>query len=315
MIYIVQGQEQCFIKDKIEEIIAQNEGEVIRFDGSDKDFDIASLMEACQSNSLFSQASIVLVDQPFFLIRKCDEKQLQPLFDYVKKPLYDTHLIFYTYLNNFNTKLKAYKTILENAQLFTLNNLDYKNFSSYVRSRISEEKLDMTSDAMYLLNSICKRDATLFNQNLEVLKLYPGKIDPKVINKLCTASEDNDSFELINAITGKDISKAIATERKLLSQNDSPLSVIGLLANQLRFLYQIAYLLSTGKSRKEVLDITGANEYRLNKANETLRVLKKEEIIFFLKKLSDLDIRLKSDSSIDGQTLFEIFILEFMKKV
>ena len=314
MIYIIQGQEQCFIKDKLKEITSSSESEVVYFDGSDKNFSIGALLEACEGNSLFSQGSIVLVDQPFFLIRKSDEKQLQPLLDYISKPLYDTQLVFYTYLDNFSSKLKVYKTIAKNAQVITLNSLDYKNFNNYVRSRLNEEKVDISSDAVYQLNSICKRNATLLNQNIEILKLYPGKIDLKAVNKLCTASDENDSFELINALTAKDVSKAIYLERKMMTANDSILSVIGLLANQLRFLYQIAYLSSKGKNRKQILDETGVNEYRLNKAFESLRNLRKEQIISLLAKLSDLDISCKSDSSLPDASRFELFILEFLKR-
>ena len=66
MIYIIQGQEQCFIKDKLKEITSSSDSEVVYFDGSDKNFSIGALLEACEGNSLFSQGSIVLVDQPFF---------------------------------------------------------------------------------------------------------------------------------------------------------------------------------------------------------------------------------------------------------
>ena len=68
-------------------------------------------------------------------------------------------------------------------------------------------------------------------------------------------------------------------------------------------------------SRKQILETTGVNEYRLSKANETLKVLKKEKIIELLKNLSDLDVTLKTDNSISEQTRFEVFLLEFLKKV
>lgn len=314
MIYIIQGQEPCFIRDKINEITSKNEGDVSYFDGSDKNLSIASIVEACEGNSLFSQGSIVLVDQPFFLIRKCEEKDIKPLLDYIEHPLYDTQLVFYTYQNNFNSKLRFFKQISGNAQLISLNSLDQKNFSNYARSRINEEKIDITTDAIYYLIDICRRNATLFNKNLEILKLYPGKIDAKAVSKLCTASDENDGFELINALTGRDVSKAIAVERRLLKESDSILSVIGLLANQLRFLYLISYLNSSGKSSREIQEISGASEYRITKANETLRQLKGEQILDLLHKLSELDIRCKSDYSVPDSVKFEIFILEFLKK-
>ncbi|MBP5280317.1 MAG: DNA polymerase III subunit delta, partial [Erysipelotrichaceae bacterium] len=251
---------------------------------------------------------------PDFLIKKVDDKKLESVYSYCEKPVYETDLIFYTYQNNFNNRLKSFKTINENAQLITLNSYDYKNFNSYVRTRINEEGLKMNNEAINLLANICKRSATLFNNHLEVLKLYPEAVTVQAIQKLCTASDDNDSFELINALTNKDISKAIATERRLLSENDSALSVIGLLASQLRYLYQIAYYVSAGKKKSEIMELCNINEYRYNKAIQTVNVLDKKQIIKLLSQLSELDIKCKSDNSLSDNSRFELFILELLKK-
>ena len=136
----------------------------------------------------------------------------------------------------------------------------------------------------------------------------------KVVNKLCTASDNNDSFDLINSITNKDISTAISIERKMLNENDSALSVIGLLSGQLRYLYQIAYYVSIGKKKTEIMELCGiGNDYRYNKALETLKVLDSRKIIELLYKLSELDIKCKSDNSISDNSRFELFILELLK--
>lgn len=314
MIYIITGEEECFIRDKISEIIKQNGNDPIRFDGRDKDFSYDAMVDSCLGNSLFSSGSLVLVEEPDFLIKKVDDKKLESVYAYVEKPVYETDLVFYTYQNNFNSRLKSFKTINENAQLITLNSFDFKNFNSYVRTRLNEEGLKLNSDAIILLSNICKRSATLLNSNLEVLKLYPEQINVQVISKLCSASDDNDSFELINALTNRDISKAISTERKLLSENDSALSVIGLLASQLRYLYQIAYYVSAGKKKGEIMELCNINEYRYNKAIQTINILDKRQIIRLLSQLSDLDIKCKSDNSVSDNSRFELFILELLKK-
>ncbi|MBQ3295117.1 MAG: DNA polymerase III subunit delta [Erysipelotrichaceae bacterium] len=314
MIYMINGEEECFIRDKINEIIKNSGNDPIRFDGRDKVFSYDELIESCLGNSLFSSGSLVLVEEPDFLVRKVDDKKLEPVYNYVDNPVYETDLIFYTYQNNFNNRLKAFKKINENAQLITLNSYDYRNFNSYVRTRLNEEGLKLNNEAVTLLSNICKRSATLLNSNLEVLKLYPETITAQVINRLCSASDDNDSFELINALTSKDISKAISSERKLLNENDSALSVIGLLASQLRYLYQIAYYVSSGKKKPEIMELCNINEYRYNKAMATINVLDKRQIIELLYKLSDLDIKCKSDNSVSDSSRFELFILELLKK-
>lgn len=314
MLYIIEGEEQVFIKKKINEIIAKQQAEIVEFDGNNKNFDLLDMINACKSNNLFSEKTIVLVKDAPFLTKKIDEKELKPLFDYVENPLYETDLIFYSLDNNHNSKLKAYKTILKNAQLFVLDSFDYKNFNTYVNQQCNLYNLKINNDAIYLLNTICKRDATLLNQNIEILSNYPEVITTQVIRKLCTASDDNNSFDMINAIVNNDISKAIAIERSMLSENDSIISIIGLLASQLRFLYQLSYYLSLGKNKNEILEITKCSEGRYNKSVESLRKLDMNKIIYLLSELSHIDILCKSDNSVSDITRFELFILNLMKE-
>lgn len=313
MIYIIEGEEPLFIEQKINEVCRKSQSEVIKFDGNDRDFDIKALIDTCLSNNLFSQANLVLVKDAPFLTKKYDEKVLKPLLDYVEDPIYETDLIFYSLENKHNGKLKAYKAISKNAQTFELNSLDYRNFDNFVNQQINFNKLDINKDAAFLLNTICKRNATLFMQNIGVLKNYPEKITTQVVSKLCTANDDNDSFELINALTSKDISKAINIERKMLDESDSVMSVIGLLAFQLRFLYQLSYLTSIGKKRNEIIQEMKCSDARYNMSLETIRKLNSKQIIELLKKLSDLDILCKSDNSVSDSSRFELFILDLLK--
>lgn len=314
MLYIIEGEEQVFIKKKINEIIAKQQAEIVEFDGNNKNFDLLDMINACKSNNLFSEKTVILVKDAPFLTKKIDEKELKPLFDYVENPLYETDLIFYSLDNNHNSKLKAYKAILKNAQLFVLDSFDYKNFNTYVNQLCNLYNLKINNDAIYLLNTICKRDATLLNQNIEILSNYPEVITTQVIRKLCTASDDNNSFDMINAIVNNDISKAIAIERSMLSENDSIISIIGLLASQLRFLYQLSYYLSLGKNKNEILEITKCSEGRYNKSVESLRKLDMNKIIYLLSELSHIDILCKSDNSVSDITRFELFILNLMKE-
>lgn len=314
MIYVIDGKEEYFIKEKINEIIKGKNAEIVKFDGSDKNFSIDEMLEACESNSLFSNETVVLVNQPYFLNKRIEDKELERLYRYIDNPIYETDLIFYTYEDNFNSKLKAYKTVLGNAQHIKLDGLDYKNFNNYVKERIKQENININNDALNLLNTICKRDATLLNQNLEILSLYPEKITTQVINKLCVASDENEAFDLLNALTSKDVSKTISLSRKLMQSNDSIYSVIGLIANQLRYLYNLAYLQSIGKKKSEILDITNSNEYRLNLSLDVLKNLSMNQIIELLANLSDLDYKCKSDSSLSEENRFELFILNLLKK-
>ena len=314
MIYIIEGEEELFIRNKIDEIINKEDSEIIKFDGNSKDFDINEVFDACLSNSLFSSKTIVLVKDAPFLMKKNDESELKIIENYINNPLYETDLVLYTYENKHNSKLKAYKTISKNAEVLVYNNYDYKNFPSYVRQQINLNKLDINNDAIVLLESICKRNATLLQKNIEILNNYPDKITSEVVSALCSGIDNLDSFEIINALTSKNISLTISLERKMLKQNDSIMTVIGLLSNQLRFLYDISFLQTSGFNRNQIIEKTNCNEYRLKMAQNTLRKLDCRQIISLLNSLSKLDIDCKNDNSISDQSRFELFILNMLER-
>jgi len=314
MIYLIEGEEEYFIRQKIDSICKESNADIVKYDGNSKDFNIHDVFDSCYSNSLFAEKTVVLVKDPSFLIKKVDDSLLELIDSYVGNPEYETDLVLYTLENKFNNKLKVYKSISTNAQILNYNSYDYKNFPTYVRQQVNNEKLDIDNDAIRLLETIVRRSATLLDQNIIVLSNYPGHINADVVSKLCTASDELDSFEVINALTSKNVSLSISLIRKLLTNQDSILPVIALLSNQLRFLYEISFLNSIGKNTSQILDIVKCNEYRLKMAMNTLRNLNSKQIIYLLKKLSDLDIKTKNNFSIDEKQEFELFILELLKK-
>lgn len=313
MIYIIQGEEPLFIRNKLKEIENNSNGEPIKIDGLSKNFNYLDILDACNSNSLFSESSLVEVIDPPFLIKKTDENNIKELLDYCANPNYDTNLVFYTLDNNFNSKLKVYKTIAENAEVIKFNSLDYNNFNNYVISEIKRTKLNISNDAINELNSICKRSASLLAQNIEILSNYPEKITVEVIHKLCSSSDDNISFDFINALTNKDITKAVEIERIMFTGNDTISPVIGLIASQLRYLYELAYYYSIGKKQAEIIEITKSNEYRLKKSLPIANKLGTDKIMELLSKLSILDIKCKSDDSMKDQNRLELFIIELAR--
>lgn len=312
MIYIVQGDEELFVKNKINEIV-KDFSNAIKIDANSKDFDYKDILEALNGNNLFCDSNIILVKDAPFLSKKVDEDSIEELLKYCENPIYENELIFYTLENNHNSKLKVYKKISENAEVIICNGLDYRNFDNYLRSEVKRFNIKLNNDCINHLSSICKRNATLLNQNLIILSNYPDVIDNKVIDKLCTSFDDDNAFELVNAIISSNVSNAIELERKMFNDNDSLMSIIGLLASQLRFLYQFRYMLDNNVSKKEILDTTKISEYRYNKTLALARNIKADKIMFLLAKLSDFDIKSKTNYSLSDKERFELFIIQLLK--
>ena len=314
MIYVIKGSEELAIRKQIDKICQGEDLDIVRISGDDE-FLIDEIIDACNGKSLFASKSIVLVKDPYFLINKVDENKLEKFYKYLENPAYDSDLVLYSLEDKINTKLKAYKKVIENAELFNFEEYDRKQFNSFAYYELNASKLDINKEAVYLLIDICRNDSSLFMQNIEVLKNYPGKIDSDVINKLCTASDEINSFDLINAITDNDLDKAINLERTMLENSDDGiLGIISLLAGQLRFLYQFSYLLSKNYDKKTILDEMKMSDYRYSKSLETIKKLKMPQILEMLKSLSDLDIACKSDFSLKDSSKFELLIIQLLMK-
>lgn len=310
---MIYGQEECFIREKIDEL-KKGDAEIISFDGNDKDFAIRDMLEACDTNSLFSSKTLVLVKDPIFFRKKISDSDTELLSRFVNDPPYDSDLVLYTYLNSFDQRLKVYKMFTQNAQVINCESLRQQPFNNYVRQRLSEEGLSLKNESIAHLTEICKRNATLLNQNIQILKLYPDTLDNETIDRLCSVSDDNDAFDLINALVDKDVSKAISAARLMARNNDSVQGILALLSNQLRFLYHVAYLRSIDTSKKEIVEITRSNENRMYHVYKTLDHLTMKQIMKLLHDLSDLDIRIKTDSSLNDYSRLELLILSLLDR-
>ena len=311
MIYIIKGNEEYFVKEKLNEII-DKDSNIIEFDGSNKTFNISDMLEACQTSSLFSNKNTILVRNPYFLIKK--EDNIEDLMNYINHPLYETDLIFYSYDDSFNERLKLFKDISKNADVIRCDSLNYKDFNQYAYSIFNKSELNLSDDIKRLLIEYANNNATLLNANIEILKLYPDRIDKDVVLSLCSENDELNVFDLINSLTNKDISTSITLARKLLKNNDSILPLIGLLSGQLRFLYQVAYLRKEGHNIYDIMNITGYKEFRIKNAFNTLNKLNMKEIMNLLYKLHEIDISVKTNNEISEKNRLEFFILNLLNE-
>lgn len=313
MIYILTGEEELFVLDKLNEFKKNNANGYQYFDGLSKDFSIEEVIDSCINGSLFSEKNTVLVKDPLFLIKKFDENQLKKIYSYIDNPLYETDLVFFTLDNSFDKKLKAYKKISSNANVLEYKKLDNDSFTSYGFSLLRKYNLKLNEKCSKHLFDICKNDSSLLKRNIEVLINYPDEINVDVIEKLATSSDELNSFDLINALTRKDLSLSIHYAHRILNDTDSLISTIGLLASQLRFYYQIAYYLSINKNKNEILRITNCKEGRFYNVLKILERFKANDILLLLSKLSDLDLKCKTSFNIDDVEMFDLFIIDLIK--
>ena len=311
MIYIISGKEPYLIDLKINTIIKENGGDIIKIDGDSKEFSYDYVIESCTSLGLFSNKSVVLVRDPIFFKKKVDiksEKKLEELIKYCNNPIYENDLVFYTLNDDLKKVLKAYKDISKNAQKIDCT-IDPKNFYSECISLAQKENFSLSKDLFNYLVTLCNNSLTLFKQNIDVLKLYPDKIDRDVLDKLASSNDEENIFELINSIKNKDVSKSIKLLRKIMKNEDSILGIIALIASQLRYTYEVDYYYDLGESVDTIAYKTNSKSFRVGK---TINILNKKECLNLLNKLAILDFKCKTSNELDEKNMIEIFLVSML---
>ena len=313
MIYLLSGTERILINKEIDRIISNKDAEVVNIDCTAKDFDIKALMFEIDNISLFSSRKVIICHEPSFLIGKSDDKNLDKLLDYCRNPYYEQDLIFTSNKGSFNDKLKAYKEIRMNAREMVFSQLKPREFYSRALSELGSYKLDFTSSGRDLFINCCNGSFDTFYNGMEILGLYPGRIDERVIEALFISENDPKIFELADAIYNKNLTKAFKIKKDML-KSTSIQGLIAALASELRFLYYVNYLLQKGYSENEIISDTKAHSYRISNAIKNSKKMKQMKIISLLNDLAKLDYQLKSDSTMQGELVLDYYLLHAMKE-
>ena len=103
----------------------------------------------------------------------------------------------------------------------------------------------------------------------------------------------------------KDKKEALKKYKELLSYDIEPLSIIGLLASQIRIIYQVKLLEKRNLRDKEIANILEEkSDYRITKTRELTRLYSEEELLKLMQELSEMDLKLKTND-VDGKSLLE----------
>lgn len=315
MIYIFEGEEPVLINQNISKLIEKNKNfNLIRYDGKSKEFDLDEVFNNWINVDLFGNNSLIIVNDPPFLLRKEENKTLDDFLEYSKHQDNENILVLYTLNGSFKKVLKSYKTISSNAKVVNYEKLKRNDFYNAAITLLKDNDLILDKQSLNTLIQASNSSLSDLKLNVDVLKLYPEKITNDVVSNLLSVPVNYDSFDLINAICNKDVSKSDKLIKEMLKDNDSIIGMISLLSGQLRFLYLLSSYLDDGETPESISSNYGYNLYRVKKAIETLSKLKKNDILRLLNLLCDLDIKVKSQSYLSQKTLFELFILELINE-
>ena len=275
------------------------------------DIDIEEVINACLTAPFFTENKAVILENPSFLVspKASDEKAVNRLAEYLEEPLDTTTLI--VYVNKpFDKRKKGYTVLKKYLRPESYDTLTDEDFRIIVRNDLRNRGVKISNDAFDTLMERLPVDVLNWKNELEKLTLYPGTLDRKAIRSLVSRNLEDDVFRLSNAVSARNLSKALQSFRDLMvfNKNDTT-GILGLLASQFRFMCQVKALNEQGYLVREIAERYNAKEYRITMTLRAAQGRSSRALLEILAKLSELDQDIKNGRK-DAAMGLELFIIE-----
>ena len=306
--YLLESNDYVLLEKEQNEVIKKNGFENIQINTYDlEDTNLENAIEDLDTYSLFSDKKIIIIKNIEKLKVEENKKSIEHLLKYLDNPK-ETNLLIIE-ANKLNNTTKLAKDLKKKC----IHNEIKFNSKEYIKNEFKDYKID--TKTIDYLNELCLEDLTKIKN--ECLKLKNYKMNDKIITKTdideIVTKKLGDSKELTFAFTKalamKDKKDALIKYHELLEYNIEPISIIALLASQIRIIYQVKILENEHLTTKKISEKLGnINEYRIKKTQELTKLYSEKELLELMQKIFEIDLKMKTTDQ-DKFTLIELFIL------
>ena len=300
--YLLESEDSLSLQTERDNIIQENHFEDAVINTYDmEEVPLENALEDLDTYGFLSDKKVIVIENIEVLKYDDFKKDFEHLFLYIKNPNPDNLLILES--NKLNNTLKVTKELKKICKYQEIS-IDIK---SYIKNAFKGYKID--TNTMNLLEEYCLGDYSKIAN--ECLKLKNYKMDDKIITKEdvieLVPKKLGDSKDLTFAFSRslglRDREDALRKYLELLSFDLEPISIIGLLASQVRIIYQVKLLEKDRLSDKDIATTLGEkSDYRIRKTRELTKYYTEEELLKLMQELADMDYKMKTED-VDGNHL------------
>lgn len=305
--YLLESNDFLAQQNEIAEIIKKNSFQ----DSAISIYDLEETLlekalEDLDTYSFLTSKKIIIIKNIETIKQEDFEKDLKHLYQYLENPNPDNLLIITS--KKLNNVLKMTKELKKKCEFLQVS----MNAENFAKKELKDYKLE--PGVLKLLLEYCKDDITKLKN--ECLKLKTYKFDEKKITKkdvedMCVeklGDSQDLTFAFSRSLAEKNKKDALLKYKELLNYNIEPYNIVGLLATQIRIIYQVKCLEEKGMSNNEIANTLEKKPFYIQKTSELTRYFTLKELLELIIKLESIDIQIKT-TDIDPNSLIELFIL------
>jgi DNA polymerase-3 subunit delta len=295
-IYLLYGDEDLSLKEKINQL--RSGLQVEQYDGEEKNLE--AIISALQTPALLFGERLILV-KGIDLGEEC----WAALIPHIKALAPGVKVIFWAEAAGKRSGL--YKLLDEIGEV-----LEFRPFAeweqdkvlAWIVRKVKAEGKDIGRQAALTLQEICGNNLMKLASEIEKLVTYIGArpaIEPGDVEALASAG-DISVFALADAVTDKNISRALQTFRTLYRNKVEIVRLMALLAGQFRIMLASKDESDSGRLAR----FAGSSPYYVKKCAQKAAKFKPLELKRGLETMFEADLKLKSGE--DQATVFELVL-------
>lgn len=305
--YLIYGTDKSYIDKEIDKIINKYKidiNDIVRYNFNDYTTD--EILEEASINSMFSTNKLIIVESNL----KESGIDADKIENYMNNYNKNTYIIIYSLTDKVDTRKKIFKLFSKNGKVEEVVN-NKNSAYEFVKESLKENNYSMSSsDVNYLLSKI---NNNINNIENELNKLYLYKMEDKIINRsdideLVVTSIDDEIFALANTVINNEIDNSLKLYNEFINRNYEITQMIGLLANQFRFLYQVKNLYNNSKTQEEISKILDVHPYRVKLAINNIYYYTESDLLHYINRLATLDKKIKV-GEINKNIALELFLI------
>ena len=306
--YLLETNDFTALKTEIDKIIKKEKfTDALTSTYDAKELQLENALEDLDTYGFLSDKKVIIINNIDGINQEDEENNLKHLYKYLENPNPDNLLIITA--SKLNNTLKVTKELKKKMNYSSVE----INPENFIKNELKDYTLE--TGVIKLLVEYCKNDITKIENeckklktfNFETKRISKSDIEELVIEKL--GDEQELTFSFSRSLAEKNKKEALRKYKELLDYQIEPIAIVGLLASQIRIIYQVKTLSNQNLSPYDIAKMLGEkSDYRVKKTKELIRYYSEQELLDLMKTLSDMDIQMKT-SDIDPNSLIELFIL------
>jgi DNA polymerase-3 subunit delta len=254
--------------------------------------DSQSIFDTLGSPTLFSNQRGIIVKRLYK--NKDKDRLIESIFKLLKSDT-STDIIYFWEDQKIRSITKYLKFFKEQSALEEYEQLNKRSFMSWLKEELKANNLELDTNTQRILAEKSNYDPERCSNEIKKIKLDPENGTTNMVDTL-----ENSIWNLIDAINNKDKTETMNILENLYSQNNDPNYILSMLARNLRLLTLVKHLNDQHKTFKEICSILRIPPFTLPQILDTAKKYENKNIVQIYKKLSNLDLQIKT-GRIDGQ--------------